>query len=334
MSAQGEIYAEPNVSDLSDLSNIEASAFYHFKSECEANGLLARPKFISPDDLCDGINDDVTLLFLKFYENVEVVDYEETRKLFMAWTGRRDKRGLPICLFDMKYLTSNLEAYKKSCDSLSTSRATSTGLPSAVTLRSLAVFEGMVRFVLPLCSLVRARPSPETPIFQATIIADISAVSLMQIWRIRSWFQSNSKILADAYPEILDRVIVIGAPSYLPTLWKWAKDWIDPVTASKLMILKEDQVLPTLASYIDVANIPKKYGGEHGFEHGMQPDLDPAINGIIDWLAPCSGSFPAGPMKLVFSSIGMRLAEATGSIDGTQRTLLAGIVHPDRLVTT
>ena len=62
MSAQGEIYAEPNVSDLSDLSNIEASAFYHFKSECEANGLLARPKFISPDDLCDGINDDVTLL--------------------------------------------------------------------------------------------------------------------------------------------------------------------------------------------------------------------------------------------------------------------------------
>ena len=127
---------------------------------------------------------------------------------FMAWTGRRDKRGLPICLFDMKYLTSNLEAYIKSCDSLSTSRATSTGLPSAVTLRSLAVFEGMVRFVLPLCSLVRARPSPETPIFQATIIADISAVSLIQIWRIRSWFQSNSKILADAYPEILDRVIV------------------------------------------------------------------------------------------------------------------------------
>ncbi len=127
---------------------------------------------------------------------------------FMAWTGRRDKRGLPICLLDMKYLTSNLEAYKESCDSLSTSRPTPTGLPSAVTLRSLAVFEGMVRFVLPLCSLIRKRPSPETPIFQATVIADMSAVSLVQIWRIRSWFQLNSKLLADAYPEILDRVIV------------------------------------------------------------------------------------------------------------------------------
>ena len=99
-------------------------------------------------------------------------------------------------------------------------------------------------------------------------------------------------------------------------------------------MLKEDEVLPILASFIDVANIPKKYGGEHSFEHGMQPDLDPAINEIIDWLAPCSGSLPAGPMKLVFSSIGVRLAAATGSIDGTQRTLLAGIVHPDRLVAT
>lgn len=100
------------------------------------------------------------------------------------------------------------------------------------------------------------------------------------------------------------------------------------------MILKEPEVLPILASYIDIANIPKKYGGEHGFEHVMQPDLDPAFNEIIDWLAPCSGSFPAGPTKLVFSSIGVRLAVATGSADGSQRTLLVGIVHPNRLVTT
>ena len=108
---------------------------------------------------------------------------------------------------------------------------------------------------------------------------------------------------------------------------------MDPITASKLMIVKDDEVLPTLASYIDVPNIPKKYGGEHSFELGMQPDADPAIIEIVDWLAPCSGSFPAGPMKLVFSSIGVRLAVATGSVDGTQRTLLAGIVHPNRLVT-
>ena len=96
------------------------------------------------------------------------------------------------------------------------------------------------------------------------------------------------------------------------------------------MLLRQDEVFPTLTSHIDVANIPRKYGGEHAFEHGMQPDLDPAITQIVDWLAPCDGSFPAGPMKLVFSAIGVRLAVATGSVDGNQRTLLAGILHPNK----
>lgn len=52
----------PSVSVFSDMSKIEASAFFHFKSECEAIGLLARPKHIRSDDLCEGMNDDVTLL--------------------------------------------------------------------------------------------------------------------------------------------------------------------------------------------------------------------------------------------------------------------------------
>lgn len=103
--------------------------------------------------------------------------------------------------------------------------------------------------------------------------------------------------------HLTDNNQVTGAPSYLPRLWIWAKDWIDPLTASKLMMPTEDEVLPILAMYIDAANIPKKYEGEYGFEHGRQPDLDPAIDEIIDWLAPCSSSFPAGSMKLVFSSI-------------------------------
>lgn len=44
------------------VSKVEASAFHHFKAECEANGLLVRPKDVTSDDLCDGIIDYVTLL--------------------------------------------------------------------------------------------------------------------------------------------------------------------------------------------------------------------------------------------------------------------------------
>ena len=64
MSAPWATEAESHTFNFSKLrvSNIEASAFCHFKSECKANGLLARPKDVTSDDLCDGINDDVTLL--------------------------------------------------------------------------------------------------------------------------------------------------------------------------------------------------------------------------------------------------------------------------------
>ena len=118
--------------------------------------------------------------FFVFYENADVMEYETSRKLVcnvhltewksrsmtpsqcLAWTGRRDKRGLPICLSDMKYLISYLGAYIKSCDSESAPRAHKTGLPPSMTRRSLTVFEGIVRFVLPLCSLLRKRPNPKS----------------------------------------------------------------------------------------------------------------------------------------------------------------------------
>ena len=58
------------------------------------------------------------------------------------------------------------------------------------------------------------------------------------------------------------------------------------------MILKDTEVFPTLSSYINIANIPKRCGGEYNFEHGTQLDLDPAIKKIIDRLAPCNGSLP------------------------------------------
>ena len=61
-SARGVIDAESTLSGFSDPSKIEAAACYHLKSECETNGLLARPKDITSDDPCDNVNDNVTVL--------------------------------------------------------------------------------------------------------------------------------------------------------------------------------------------------------------------------------------------------------------------------------
>ena len=65
---------------------------------------------------------------LQAYENIEVEDFEKARVLVSKdlalsekplrltpwesphWSGRRDKRGLPICLFDIERLDSNIIA--------------------------------------------------------------------------------------------------------------------------------------------------------------------------------------------------------------------------------
>ena len=42
---------------------------------------------------------------------------------------------------------------------------------------------------------------------------------------------SDASNLATAhYPETLDRIFVVGAPSFFPTVWEWAKRWFDPIT--------------------------------------------------------------------------------------------------------
>ena len=54
-------------------------------------------------------------------------------------------------------------------------------------------------------------------------------------------FASN---LATAhYPETLDRIFVVGAPSFFPTIWQWAQRWFDPIT-----VVRVPSVLPRTKS--------------------------------------------------------------------------------------
>ena len=39
-----------------------------------------------------------------------------------------------------------------------------------------------------------------------------------------------SNLATSHYPETLDRIFVIGAPLYFPTIWGWAQKWVDPIT--------------------------------------------------------------------------------------------------------
>lgn len=75
----------------------------------------------------------------------------------------------------------------------------------------------------------------------------------------------------------------------------------------------------TLESFIDPANIPKKYGGQLDFKFGDLPVLDPALEGVLTW----NGSrtdFPHGPMYWVHRNNKTEIeAIARGSVNEKER---------------
>jgi hypothetical protein len=123
------------------------------------------------------------------YDTIDVEEYEATRKLYPQWLGRRDKRGIPVYLFevaqiDMKAVTANA-ATKKGQSSLPPSKE-----PPKM-MRLFALYENMCRFVLPLCSSIGDRAYPETPVSQSNNIVDISNVGLRQFCKSAQSRQIN-----------------------------------------------------------------------------------------------------------------------------------------------
>lgn len=137
--------------------------------------------------------------------------------------------------------------------------------------------------------------------------------------------QEASQLATAHYPETLDRIFILGAPSFFPTVWSWIKRWFDPITVSKIFILTPANTYKTLSEYIEPQNIPKKYGGELEWEWGHLPNIDPEISSTLDWKKPGSSesgstAFPVGPIRWRTSADGHRMsAIALGSVSGRQR---------------
>ncbi|KAI8243160.1 hypothetical protein K4K57_009862 [Colletotrichum sp. SAR 10_99] len=217
------------------------------------------------------------------YHTIELDAYEQSRRLYPQWTGRRDRRGIPLYLFEIKHLdTKAIAAYEKSGKE-TFSKAKWDGKTPQGLLRLFALYENLTRFNQPFSTQLQDRDFNDTPITLSTNIVDISGVSLKQFWNLKSHMQAASQIATAHYPETLDRIFIIGAPVFFSTVWGWVKRWFDPITVSKIFILSPHEVLPTLEQFIEPRNIPKKYGGQLEFSWGDQPTVDPAWEGVVRW---------------------------------------------------
>ncbi|KAK7743280.1 hypothetical protein SLS53_004365 [Cytospora paraplurivora] len=256
------------------------------------------------------------------YDTIDVESYEKSRLLYPQWTGRRDKRGIPVYLFEIRHLDSKtISAYEKSADKVYSKAATPPAHTPTKLVRLFALYENLTRFAQPLCTQLTDREYAHTPITLSTNIVDVSGVSLRQFWNLKGHMQAASQLATAHYPETLDRIFIIGAPVFFSTVWGWIKRWFDPVTVSKIFILSHSEVLPTLNSFIATENIPKQYGGGLDFTWGEMPNLDPKIRDLATWENGFD-TFPKGPVYWKPIDGGKRLeCVAVGSVEKQQRNI-------------
>ncbi|TRX88875.1 hypothetical protein FHL15_010218 [Xylaria flabelliformis] len=262
----------------------------------------------------------------KLYDTIDIDSYEASRKLYPRFTGRRDKRGIPLYVFKIGHLDSKAVAdYEKSTET-TYSKAKTDGKTPPKLLRLFALYENLTRFVQPLSSECTDREAPPIPITLSTNIVDISNVSLRMFWNLKAHMQAASQLATAHYPETLDRIFIIGAPYFFSTVWGWIKRWFDPVTVSKIFILSEQDVLPVLTTFLDVEDIPKRYGGKLEWDFFDEPAYDDEIKRIMTWEDGYT-TFPPGPCRWEISEDGTRVnCIAVGSKDGQDRRVRVGSV--------
>ncbi|KAL4771842.1 CRAL-TRIO domain-containing protein [Aspergillus nidulans var. acristatus] len=345
----------------------EASAASAFTKLCADKGLLKRPLGLKDEDVADGFTDEMTLLrflqankldsskaleqfqqaldfhtdndAIRLYDLISVSEFEETRAVYPHWTGRCDRSGRPLLMFNVSAIDKEglahwrktrdmpkaiIPGYPADADStVSASTWTSTSPPQSPNMaqRAVAYFDYYSRFVLPLCSAAHGKP-----VTNCVYLIDAGPLYMRQAWDLREFARDVSWILAMCFPETIYRCYCCNVPSFLARFWTIFKSFIDPVTASKVQFLPRSDAYDTLKADIEHDDIPTCLGGGFQFETGMLPDLDDGIRRALEW-SGTQVDLPPGPIKWVQtpapaeSGTGTRKAVATGTVEGVQRAV-------------
>lgn len=209
-------------------------------------------------------------------------------------------------------------------------------------LQMASVFhDSLVRFVLPLCTMMTDRSNVSTPVSTSIYLVDASELGLKQGWNLKTFAQEISWLLSTCYPETILKVFVsfelnlirgslitkawslinqqvCNAPSYFATVWKYLKKWVDPNTAEKIEVLSSNEVSDALKEHIDDANIPTAFGGAFEFTHGSLPSPDQNILDRLSWESSYQ-TLPSGPLKFSQDGDGKLTAVAVGALQGAKR---------------
>ncbi|RHZ62480.1 SEC14 family lipid-binding protein [Aspergillus thermomutatus] len=259
-----------------------------------------------------------------FYSEMDVDCYEDSRRMFAQWTGRRDHQGRPIYVFPLRHLTKEkMEAYISKMSSSTAPTEETPSIPTKIPGHLLAfhaLYENLLDFVMPLCSQL-PRPHMEIPVSASTHIIDVTGLTLRHFLEIKRYLQGGSLLATTHYPETLSRIFIIGAPPVLRTAWGFIKQWVDPETFSKIFILSPAEVPRTLLEYMPASSLPQQYGGTLKWEWGDMPDLDESARklapGLYQRVGDGCAEYVKGPVIWSGDSI-----QVLGTIAGKKREII------------
>ena len=214
----------------------------------------------------------------ELYRTADIEHFEAISRLMPRWTGRRSRRGVPLFV----YSVAKIRPEDLVCTSSKDPSLSSVFLPA----------EYSSQFVQPLCA--RLHPDGAMPCLMHII--DLNGVGVKHFWSLRSHLQKAAGMATSHYPESVDKIFIVGAPSFFPTIWGYITKWFDPAITSKISVLPAAKSLEVLTHHIHPDDLPKCFGGELEWEYGNHPSVDKETEALLGDLAE---DWVEGPLEYV-----------------------------------
>ncbi|MCJ1392703.1 hypothetical protein MMC18_005574 [Xylographa bjoerkii] len=265
-----------------------------------------RARDFSPQAAFKQYNGTVTwrrkLALDEMYRTAEIAHFEAIRRLMPQWTGRRSRNGVPVFVYSVsKTRPEDLLTTSKKDPSLS-----SVFLPA----------EYSTQFVQPLCARMHVNRTMPCSIF----IIDLTGVGVKHFWNLRAHLQKASTMATSHYPESVDKIFILGAPSFFPAVWGYINKWFEPNLTSKISVLATSDAKAVLTKHIDVEDLPVSYGGTVAWEYGMSPNLDEEAR---DMLGSFADNWIEGPIRYAPREDGDEILAAGTEAQGLRTATLA-----------
>lgn len=100
--------------------------------------------------------------------------------------------------------------------------------------------------------------------FECLCVLDLANLTMSQLSRkTLAIIKEQSSIDSVAFPETMNKMIILNAPSFFSATWRLIKGWIDPRTAAKVEVISsKTEGEKRLLELVEAEHLPSDYGGK------------------------------------------------------------------------